>query len=248
MKPLVVLIAALALLATACGGADDASTGGVASLSDLVEDDGSTELAAGADAAGIAGSGSSTDESASEESSDEPVTEEDQVLAFAQCLRDEGLDANDPTINADGSIDLRSVFPAPGGQADAAGQGGPPAGFREAFDECGGLIEGLRQARREGVDQTEQRDTLLEFAQCVRDNGFDMADPDFSGNGGNGGGGVFGDIDRTDPDFVAAQEVCQDILAGAGFGRRGGAGGPGGGGQGQRPGGQGGQGSGQGTP
>ena len=48
--------------------------------------------------------------------------------------------------------------------------------------------------------------------------------------------GPFGVIDRDDPDFIAANEACSDILAGFGAGAGGGFGrGPGGGGG--RPGG-----------
>ena len=108
---------------------------------------------------------------------------------------------------------------------------GPPEGFQDAFDVCGDLLEDL-QLGFAGGDQTEFQDQILEFAQCMRDNGYDMDDPDFSafapGGGGDGqgpgaGGGPFGDIDFDDPDFQAAQEACADILAGFGPGVGGGA-------------------------
>ncbi len=51
---------------------------------------------------------------------------------------------------------------------------------------------------------------MLEYARCMRDEGVDMPDPDFSQGGGFIGMG--GDVDPDDPDFRAADEVCRSIL------------------------------------
>jgi hypothetical protein len=56
----------------------------------------------------------------------------------------------------------------------------------------------------------------------MRDNGYDMDDPDFSSFGPGAEGepaegarvGPFGEIDQDDPDFVAANEACGEILGG----------------------------------
>ena len=78
-------------------------------------------------------------------------------------------------------------------------------------------------------DQTELQDALLGFAQCMRDNGVDMGDPDLRGFGPGGDedgqpGGPFGGIDLDDPDVGAAFEVCQQQTPltgrGAGLGGR----------------------------
>ncbi len=50
------------------------------------------------------------------------------------------------------------------------------------------------------------------FAACMRDNGFDMPDPDFSGLALRGDG-PFGEVDLEDPAFESALEQCDDILA-----------------------------------
>ena len=93
---------------------------------------------------------------------------------------------------------------------------------------CPETIEGASLGRRgDDFDATAFQDTLLEFAACMRDNGYDMPDPDFSNSGGGpgtGGGGPFGEVDRSDPDFIAAEEACGDIMAGfrgPGTGQRG---------------------------
>ncbi|MCZ6456614.1 MAG: hypothetical protein O6650_05120, partial [Actinobacteria bacterium] len=91
-------------------------------------------------------------------------------------------------------------------------------------DECGDLIEGLISQIFRDIDQSEFQDSFLEFAVCMRDQGIDMPDPDFSGGfgpGEGGGRGLFGDIDPQDPAFQEAAEECQGIFEG-GFGLRGG--------------------------
>jgi hypothetical protein len=63
-------------------------------------------------------------------------------------------------------------------------------------------------------DLSEREDELLAFAVCMRENGYDMSDPDFPG-GGHSGAGPFGDaIDTDDPDFQTATESCDDIIGG----------------------------------
>ena len=52
----------------------------------------------------------------------------------------------------------------------------------------------------------------------MRDNGFDLPDPDFSNFDLAGGVGPFGEIDPTEPDFEEALEACQDIFANLPFG------------------------------
>ncbi|MEE8456868.1 MAG: hypothetical protein V3S28_02360, partial [Acidimicrobiia bacterium] len=66
------------------------------------------------------------------------------------------------------------------------------------------------------------QDNFLEFAVCMRENGYDMPDPDFSNfgqpgqGGGQGRGQLFGgDLDRNDPAFQSAFAACEDIFSDA---------------------------------
>jgi hypothetical protein len=65
-------------------------------------------------------------------------------------------------------------------------------------------------------DETEFQDAMLEYAQCMRDHGIDMPDPEFDENGG--ATQVMGpDGDGTGPDgpseeFEAADEECRVAL------------------------------------
>jgi len=194
MNKAITAAVSLAVLLAACGGsAED----GVATLEDtapIVED---------ADA-----------------TTDEP-TDEEAILAFSQCMRDNGIeDFEDPEFDADGSIRF-GVGRLQGDRADRDTA-------RAAFEACQEHLEGLAFGPG-SFDLTEIEDTLYEFASCMRDNGYDMPDPDFSNLvPRSGGGGPFGDdgIDPDDPAFQSALEQCQDVFEG-GFRLRGGRGGDG---------------------
>jgi len=132
---------------------------------------------------------------------------EEGVLSFAACMRDNGVeDFEDPDFNADGSLSFR-------GQGLASDV--DPDTMRAAFEACQGELEGIAFGPG-SIDLTEIQDRLLEFAVCMRENGFDMPDPDFSNFGPGGSGGPFGDdvIDQNDPAFQSALEACEDIFEG----------------------------------
>ena len=206
-RRMILLTAVLALVAAACGGGEDGESG-VASLS-TVDDGGNGS------AAGVTGDGA--------------VDPEQAMLDLTQCLRDQGIEIADPTVDAEGNPQLaRPEFD----------EGGANEAFRTAIRECGELLEGVTLGRQ-GLDFSALQDTLVEYAGCMRDNGYQMDDPDFSsfgrppqdGEPGQGGGRVFGQFDLDDPEWQAANEACEDILAGFG------PGGPGGRFGGDRPGG-----------
>jgi hypothetical protein len=129
---------------------------------------------------------------------------EEAVLAFSQCMRDEGFAAfPDPQFSADGSLD----FQRGQGDLEEAGIDTQSDEFQTAFETCQDLLEGVALIGG-GIDLTEIEDLLLEFAQCMRRQGIDMSDPSL--NFGPGGGDPFGgSVDFEDPDVQAAFEVCQ---------------------------------------
>jgi hypothetical protein len=216
---LVMMTAALSLIAVACGGGG-ANPEGVASLSDP---DSATTVPAPDGSTG----GDSTDDAGGE------VDTEQALLDFAECMREHGVDIEDPSFSGEGGGFIR-IGPPPG---DGAG-GTPDADVEErqaAQEACSEHLEGIAQEFGE-IDPTEGQDQALEFAQCMRDHGVDMADPDFSDPGpefgsedgeGEAQSGPFGDLDPEDPAFQAALEECGGIFGGA-LGGPGGFGGPGG--------------------
>ena len=62
-------------------------------------------------------------------------------------------------------------------------------------------------------------DAMLAYAECMRDHGIDMPDPDFSGDGGAFRMGVGADgMDPNDEKFKEADEACNDKLGDIGGG------------------------------
>ena len=193
MKRTITIAALLAfgLLAVSCSGSN--SDSGVASLK------------APADT-------TQNQEQAGDEPADDPVSDEEAILAFAACLRDEGIDVDDPTVDADGN--LRPPRPRNIAQEDREM-------VRAAMDVCSEHLESVAFGL-DAADRSEREDQLFEYAACMRENGYDMPDPDFSNFGqpgqgdgpGAGGGGPFGAIDQSDPTFQTAQEACAGIFGG----------------------------------
>lgn len=150
------------------------------------------------------------------------VDPETAMLDFAECMRAHGIDLPDPEIGAEGG-GLR--FRVEGG--GNGGEGPDPAQMEEAFAECSVRLEGVAQDF-ERPDETEIQDRMFEYAECMRENGYDLPDPDFSDGGGprvqSGGDpgddgptlviGPFGEMDPGDPAFQAAQEACGYLLGG----------------------------------
>lgn len=177
---------------------------------------------------------------------DDEVTEE-ELLDWTQCLRDQGVDVPDPEVDSDGNLVLGGPRR---GDSSSDDDGSTNADDQQpAFDrddmEAAGEVCGDPPMQGPGgfseEDRQEMQDAALEFAQCLRDQGIDVADPDFSqqGPGGDPGAGrdnastddgqdaaprgPFGDVDLDDPEVQAAWESCQDS-SGSAF--PGGPGGP----------------------
>ena len=192
-RPFAPAVAALAILVAACGGGG-AEEDGVASLE-----------------------GDSP--SVSAPATTQPADVEEALFAFTECMRANGIPMSDPAMGPDGQLRPGRPILEQGQQQDEV--------FRRSLEvargECASYLETITLGF-EGFDDTEFQDAMLAFAECLRDEGIDVADPDFSQGAIQRGPAILGDeFDPTDPDTLAAIEVCQDELPGA-F-----TGGPGGG-------------------
>jgi hypothetical protein len=140
-------------------------------------------------AAAVAGLAGCRTDNRPEPPTPEPTAQE-AALAFAQCMREHGVDLPDP--GPDGRIRLDQS------QVDQTL-------YQEALQACGGLL-----TAGEGADVAippAERQRLLDLAACIRDQGFpEFRDPEFSGGqvmlGGPG-------MDPTDPEFRAAMQLCE---------------------------------------
>ncbi len=152
------------------------------------------------------------------------LTDEEITTEFAECMRDEGFNIPDPELNADGTVDFsamrQSIFQDPKFN---------PQNRRTstALQSCLPLLQNATFARaRQPENDVELQDNLLEFAQCIRDKGYDIPDPDFSNGPRAAMGSLFQDI-RRDEDLQESIRTCADEFM-SGRGPRG-AGSPGGG-------------------
>ena len=188
-RPTIALALATMLLLAACGGGADA-TSGVASLDDASASDETNEV------------------------EETETSDEEALFEFAACMRDNGFDIDDPTVDADGNVQIRPPANLQDGDFDRDAA-------QVALSECENLLEGVTLGFGQR-DDSDFQDSLLSWAQCMRDNGYDMDDPDFSGFApGEGGGdragiGPFGDLDQDDPVFQEAMSACEDLLPGFG--------------------------------
>jgi hypothetical protein len=118
-------------------------------------------------------------------------------LKFAQCMREHGIDMADPETGGKVQIRIKSADKTKlEGAQKACGkymQGGGPFG---------------------GKSDPKARDALLKFAQCMREHGVNMPDPQPGQNGfmfrkGQG-------VDPESPTFKTAQKACEKYMPGAG--------------------------------
>ncbi|WP_116952262.1 hypothetical protein [Jiangella endophytica] len=122
---------------------------------------------------------------------DEPTEPDDQGLAFAACMRDQGIDLPDPT----GEGGLRDAFQGIVGSYDAEA-------IQAAMEAC---EDQLPTQLAEQRDQAMDEDTQLALAECLREQGVDVPDDLFEG-------GLPEGVDRED--LTAAMDECRDVTGG----------------------------------
>jgi len=96
------------------------------------------------------------------ESNGSDATWQDYQLAFAECMRGEGIDSPDPT--AEGTLSV---------PFDDANAGAMNAAVEHCTDELGDPPAPPGGEKSEA----EIREEMLELAQCFRENGLDVPDP-----------------------------------------------------------------------
>jgi hypothetical protein len=118
-------------------------------------------------------------------SSVDPADTQDAILAYAACMRENGIDMADPTFDADGNPQGGLGF-------------GPESGIDPRSDEfqtaqtaCGDLIEGitLGGGPRNGLDRDALQAAAADFTACLRDEGLDVDDLTLGRPGGGNGNG-----------------------------------------------------------
>ena len=174
---LVIMLAVLSLSACSRGGESD---GGVARIDESqrlalqAKADSRSEVEVEATVTKTAEQETNSQNAvASDDRSDEEI-----LTGFATCMREQGFTIPDPELNADGTVNFQkmreTIFQDPKFDPSSTK-------LRESLRECGPLLRDATFAQqRQTEDPIELQDNLLAFAQCLRDEGFDVPDPDFS--------------------------------------------------------------------
>ena len=159
-------LAAAALLLGACGGSGDPRGAG--------------RPAAGSDAVAARGGQAMVD----------------AHVAFARCMRRQGIDFPDPK---------------PGEGFEVGPETAPPARLREAEEACADERRAIAGAapRQSPRELAAHRDATLRFARCMRQEGLDVPDP------GPGAGGTAVSVPpdaKSDPAFQRANRRCERLI------------------------------------
>ena len=117
------------------------------------------------------GCGGGRDEESDAQSSQERM--QDGAVKFAQCMRENGVDIPDPKPAGDGS---GNVVLGPGSGKDPK--------FKEAQKACAKYAKDMGGFGADGGPTEADKQRLVQHAKCMREQGFDMPDPDFSGGNG----------------------------------------------------------------
>ena len=119
---------------------------------------------------------------------------EDAMLDFAACMRENGVPMDDPKPGRGGVM-------VNGSKVDEKT-------MRAAEEKCHHLIEDMLPDEGELQMDPEQKEAMLAQAQCMRERGWDMPDPQFDGGRvqmqlGDG-------IDPEDPGFQKDHAACAE--------------------------------------
>ena len=127
---------------------------------------------------------------------DTAASRADAQLKFARCMREHGIDVEEPKGHA-GAIAIR-------------GKPGDEKRLEAAQKACQKLVPGgFKEPTRE--EQEKFRDAALKFARCMRAHGIDVPDPS------PGHGGIIVRAPRgSKVKLDAAQKACQKLLPGPG--------------------------------
>jgi hypothetical protein len=107
------------------------------------------------------GVASLNDPAAEKDAGEEKLSDEDQMLKYTECLRENGVDVKDAPAGGGGAIAVPAQ-PADGGEGD------------DAFEKC---EEHLPNGGEPEPVSAEDLDEMRKQAKCMRDHGFDVPDP-----------------------------------------------------------------------
>ena len=143
----------------------------------------------------------------------EQAEAEEARLEFAECMREHGVDMPDPQPGQQGLVIGGTTTKGPNGTKSVGIDPDDPA-TKKALAACQEEVGEIGQ-EPSPQEQEEFKEDALAFAECMREHGVDMPDPQFDGEGHVkmriGGPGAGGPSPES-PAFQQAQETCQSKL------------------------------------
>ncbi|MGI5503223.1 hypothetical protein [Lentzea sp. CA-135723] len=113
-----------------------------------------------------------------DQAADAKKDEKGDMLAFAKCMRENGVNMPDPKEDGSGGIMIEAM------PADGGGEGGAPD-----MDKMNAANEACKKHLPNGGEfkppSPEEQDKMRQQAKCMRDKGHDWPDPNFDGGAGS---------------------------------------------------------------
>jgi len=100
------------------------------------------------------------------DAADNVLENEARMMAFTQCMRDQGIELFDPVVDSEGNVQKPEF--AEGAEMNKNDWA--------AWEACSEYLEGFT-FEKERVDVSEQVDQFVALATCLRDKGYDVDDP-----------------------------------------------------------------------
>ena len=142
------------------------------------------------------------------DTADPVLDNEAMMMAFTQCLRDQGVDVVDPVIDSEGNVQKPEF---------AEGVDVKREDFGAAYEACAEHLEGFTFEKKR-FDVSELVDQYVALAACLRDKGYDVDEPTAE-TLDELGVGFKESINWDDPAAVADYEECSGETVGEASGK-----------------------------
>jgi hypothetical protein len=119
---------------------------------------------------------------------------EQQLVNFAKCMREHGVNVSTPTGRGGGRIRVTGTNPQTMEAAQKACRRFQPQGLKENLTPA---------------EKAAREDAVLNFARCMRSHGIEIPSPS---RGGGGIGIQLKNVNPQSPAFQAAQKACEGLL------------------------------------
>ncbi len=155
----------------------------------------------------VACGGGSDDSGGGASASFDDAAAEEGRLEMAECMREHGIDMPDPEPG-------QGMMMKKAGPDDGVNLDDPAA--QEALEACEEEVD-FKPPELTAGEQEQMQEDMLAFAQCMREQGVEMPDPEVDGGkvtmriGGPDG------PELDEPAMEAAQEACESKMPGGGF-------------------------------